>query len=539
MATNTMLDIQLHKNINTYNYSTTFIAILLSRIKKKSLFDELNNYIPILSKYKDILSHIEKNIIENELNGASITIQLPKVKKLVCKSSHKKTKKYIDTLNLHQLYIVIINDVNKNNIELMDLARNCGYQIYMAMKTNVIKDMNLVDTVCEFNFINCIMEGLLLSAYNFSKYKTIKDKKEFNIGTIHIVSTECDHMNNSSILNKKNKINNLLDEIHSVYLARDLINEPANQNKSKMVIDVIKQEIQKYKLPITIEILEQDKLREENLNLLLGVGQGSNEMNKPKLILLKYHGNKLKNPEYVLIGKGITYDTGGLDLKREMLGMKTDLSGAVTVMAFLLGYAKMKGNKNIYTVCPFAENSIGPDSIKAGDVIKSHSGKTVEITDTDAEGRLILADTISWCSTKWENAQYIDFATLTGQQEKLSCKVFSNVMGSNSDYVIKKLINDGEKINESLVYIPLFENKFIGKLESKVADIKNVSSSCNADMILAAVFIKQFIKNTIKWIHIDFAGPIYKLNNNDTNKYMIGEASGIGVRLLFEFFDNL
>lgn len=534
-----MLDIQLQNGINTIDYNTTFLPIIMSRIKNNSLYDEINNYVPLIPKYKDILLHIEKNIINNGLNGASITIQLPKQKKLTCNSKkNKRTLKNMDKWSLHQLYINIVDDRNKTDNELMELARNSGYEIFMVMKTNHLVSINLIDSVCEVNFIHCIMEGLMLSAYNFFKYKTkLENKDNFIIKKINISSIECVHLDISSILKKKEKLKNLLIEIECVFMARDIINEPANMNKTKFIIDTMQDKIKKNKLPIVMDILDDKDLNKEGLNLILGVGQGSNMENKPKMVILKYNGNEKNDPDYVLLGKGITYDTGGLDLKKKMLDMKTDLSGATTVMSFLIGYARMKGDKNIYVVCPFAENSIGPNSIKPGDIIKSYSGKTVEVTDTDAEGRLILADALSWCVKKWKNAQYIDFATLTGQQESLSCKVFSNIMGSNSDVIIKKIIEDGEKINEPLVYLPLFEDKFINKLDSKVADIKNVSSQCNADLILSTIFMKQFIDKSTKWIHIDFAGPIYKLSNDSKNKYMIGEASGIGVRLLFEFFD--
>jgi leucyl aminopeptidase len=240
----------------------------------------------------------------------------------------------------------------------------------------------------------------------------------------------------------------------------------------------------------------------------------------------------------VLLGKGITFDTGGLDLKppRSMIEMKTDLSGAATVMSFLLGYAKMKGSRCIYTVCPFAENSIGPDSVKPTDVLTAYNGKTVEITNTDAEGRLVLADSLAYIVDKYPKAMIIDFATLTGQQESISGKMFSNILAVNSVQEVAKLKQVGTLINEPLVELPMMESKFLPKLESAIADIKNVSTTSSADMILSAVFMRQFINKSTKWIHIDIAGPSYQLGDNV--KYMGGEASGIGVRLLFEFFTS-
>ena len=239
------------------------------------------------------------------------------------------------------------------------------------------------------------------------------------------------------------------------------------------------------------------------------------------------------------MGKGITFDTGGLDLKsfKSMLEMKTDLSGAATVISFILGYAMSKGNKSIYTICPFAENSIGPNSTKPSDVIKSYSGRTVEIANTDAEGRLVLADCLSYAVDKYPNAILIDFATLTGQQEAISGKMFSCILSINSNKEVDNLIEKGREINEPLVELPLDSiiEKSVDNLESYVADIKNISFTNSADIIMSALFMRQFVKKDTKWIHIDIAGPSYKVDK--IIKYASPEASGVGVRLLFAFFE--
>ena len=247
-------------------------------------------------------------------------------------------------------------------------------------------------------------------------------------------------------------------------------------------------------------------------------------------------GSGSKSPEYVLLGKGITFDTGGLDIKgtRSMIEMKTDMSGAATVASFLLGYSMNKGSKCIYTLCPFAENSVGPNSTKPSDILKAYNGRTVEISNTDAEGRLILADCLAYVVDKYPNATIIDFATLTGQQDSLSCKLFSNILSVNSKNEVHKLIESGKEINELLVELPIME-KQLKHLESYVADIKNVSFSCSADIIMSSLFMRQFVKKDTKWMHIDIAGPSYKAN--EVIKYASPEASGIGVRLLFNYFD--
>jgi leucyl aminopeptidase len=186
-------------------------------------------------------------------------------------------------------------------------------------------------------------------------------------------------------------------------------------------------------------------------------------------------------------------------------------------------------------ICPFAENSIGPNSTKPSDVLTAYNGKTVEITNTDAEGRLVLADCIAYAVNKYPNAILIDFATLTGQQESLSSKMFSNILSVNSNKEVEKMISSGKLINELLVPLPLETmEKYKYKLESYIADIKNVSFTTSADIIMSSLFMQQFIKKNTKWIHIDIAGPSYKLN--DVVKYASPEASGVGVRLLFNYF---
>jgi len=414
---------------------------------------------------------------------------------------------------------------------------------------NDTKIQALTDSISgSTKIIEAMVEGLLLSSYKFLKYKTenalTKLKDNYRLSRINIVIPKYQKLvHHNDIYNRFKTLDN---QIKTVFLARDLINEPANTSKSTLIIDAIKTIIKDNKLPIVLKILEKKDLEKLGMGLILGVGSGSNEENSPRVLIMKYYGkgfrkdsetkSKSRNPEYVLLGKGITFDTGGLNIKgsHSMFEMKTDMSGAATVASFLTGYAMNKGSKCIYTICPFAENSVGPNSIKPSDVLKAYNGKTVEITDTDAEGRLILADCLAYIVDKYPDATIIDFATLTGQQERLSCKLFSNILSVNSHKEVQKLIESGKEINELLVELPIME-KHLKNLESYVADIKNVSFTCSADIIMSALFMRQFVKKNTKWMHIDIAGPSYKAN--EVIKYASPEASGVGVRLLFAYFD--
>ena len=577
----------------------SIIPVLLTHIEKESLKNYLSKYIAIPDTYNSLLKHIEENMKNNNLHMVSLTIETPIEKQTQTKIS-KQTQKQIQTYsivkssnktkkrnnnnnilnntklsnnnNIHQLFIISVNDRNynkENDYELLEIARISGNASFNILKTNQIGYTNIIDTVSNKNtkFIQCLIEGLLLSAYKFLKYKTSfsltksKDKYELNMINIVIPSTKINSKKNSKkyIKNQNTKditkyittqISTLQNQVKTVFLARDLINEPANESKVTQFIKIVKDFIKENKIPVILEVLEKGDLEKLGMGLILGVGKGSSPENSPKVIIIKYNGkqsesktgsdsdskSKKAQPEYVLMGKGITFDTGGLDIKgsKSMLEMKTDLSGAATVISFILGYSMSKGNKRIYTICPFAENSIGPNSTKPSDVIKSYSGRTVEIANTDAEGRLVLADCLSYAVDKYPNASIIDFATLTGQQESVSGKLFSCILSVNSDKDVDKLIEKGREINEPLVELPLIE-KSVDNLESYVADIKNMSFTNSADIIMSALFMRQFVKKDTKWIHIDIAGPSYKVDK--VIKYASPEASGVGVRLLYSFFE--
>ena len=576
-----------HKDINA-----SIIPILLTQLKTKTLFEYVSKFIPIPKHYNTLLNTIEENMKENNLDMANLTIEynntnhinnsntiinntpknnIKQIKKTKSKytkikhtkskntkSNHTKSKHTKHTNTIHQLFIIPINDKShnkKDDSELLELARVSGNAMFNRLKNNKIIKVNIIDTLDttsnETTYIEAIMEGLLLSSYRFLTYKTenslTKKKDKFEIKKIHLVLPSYKRdIHKDSIIDKLQK---LLNQIKSVFLTRDLINEPANDTKINLFITTVKNYIKENNIPIKLKVLDKDDLEKLKMGLILGVGKASIKENEPKIMILEYDGVDSKNkkntkdikdkkdtPEYVLLGKGITFDTGGTNLKRgrSLNEMKTDMSGAAVVASFLLGYAMNKGSKNIYAMCPLVENNIGSGAIKPSDVLTSYSGKTVEITNTDAEGRLILADVLSYVSKKYPKSTIIDFATLTGQQEQLSCKMFSNILSSNSESEVKTLIEKGKKINEALVELPIMD-KHLNKLKSYVADIRNASFSCSADIIMSSLFMKQFINKNTKWIHIDIAGPSYK--TDDIIKYASPEASGVGVRLLFAYFE--
>ena len=272
-------------------------------------------------------------------------------------------------------------------------------------------------------------------------------------------------------------------------------------------------------------VIENRELIEEGLNLIHAVGKGSN--NKPALIVIEYIGNP-SSPHYhtALIGKGVTFDSGGLSLKpsKSMETMRMDMSGASTVLGFMTLVGKEQPNINILVVIPTAENAIDGNSYHIGDVIESYDGKTVEILNTDAEGRLILADAIAYTSKNYQPNTIIDFATLTGAMVSALGTTIAGIF-SNSDLFAEEIYDAGEISGERVWQMPI-RKEHRDDMKSDVADLRNISKGKGAGSITAAAFLEEFVGEDIDWCHIDIAG----VADDDTG------GLGWGIRLLAEYF---
>ena len=251
---------------------------------------------------------------------------------------------------------------------------------------------------------------------------------------------------------------------------------------------------------------------------------------KPRLVILKYIGNKKNKKNIVLVGKGVTFDTGGINLKtRDFSDMKSDMTGSAIVFGVMNAVSKIGCDKNIVCLLPIVENMIDANATRPGDVIKMYNKKTVEVTDTDAEGRLIMADAIAF-SKKFNPELIIDIATLTGGAEYITNQKASIIMGNNND-LINKFIRIGEKENEKLINLSIWKD-FVKSTKSDIADYKNYDYNNKGGTIYAAAFLSNFLPNeNIKWIHIDLGGDII---TNDNYYYKKG-ATGKGTRLLMNY----
>jgi len=281
---------------------------------------------------------------------------------------------------------------------------------------------------------------------------------------------------------------------------------------------------------LKIKIITKSEMEKQGMNGILAVASGSR--NEPKFVIMEYDAGSEKT--IVLVGKGVCFDSGGLDIKpaAHMETMKMDKSGAVTVMAVMEAIAKLKPNVNVVGVMPLVENLISDASYKPGDIIKTLSGKTIEVLNTDAEGRIILSDALYYASTTYNPECIIDIATLTGAVVIALGNNVAGIMG-NDKSLTSKLIVSGTKTYERLWELPMFED-YSELMKSDHADIKNVISNTPgnpAGTITAAVFLSNFINNS-KWAHLDVAGTAW--SSEDLGYYSKG-STGFGARLLVQF----
>ncbi len=349
------------------------------------------------------------------------------------------------------------------------------------------------------------LEGFILSSYKFRKDNESKREKKIFISK-----------NSKKVLDKVRKLTN------SVFLARDLINKDASTLNPDEFIRIIEEQLgYEYEL----EIYQGEKLRDLGMNLLFSVGKAAKS--KPALVIAR----KTDNIDVALIGKGITYDSGGLCIKScgSMFYMFTDMAGAATVLG-VADYFKDKEHNFLFAF-PLAENIVDADSYKPSDVIKAYNGKEVEIISTDAEGRLILADALSYVEEQYGPRNIIDIATLTGAISRAFGEDMAAVFSTDSK-LVKQLIMAGEETGEYLWQMPVFE-EYKRFLKTKRADLKN-SGAPYAAGIFAALFLNEFIK-TKKWAHIDIAGTAIRTKTRD---YFTSVATGFGVRMLIKFLEN-
>lgn len=311
--------------------------------------------------------------------------------------------------------------------------------------------------------------------------------------------------------------------------ARDLVNEPAQFTTPAYLASVAVHIGKQSKGKVKVKVLEEQEVKELGMNAFLGVARGSHE--PPKFIRLEYKPNQQPKKKIVLIGKGITFDSGGLSLKgsEHMETMKTDMSGAATVLAVFREIANIRTDYHVVGLIAACENMPSGNALRPGDILTSMGGKTIEVLNTDAEGRLTLADVLSFAVMKEKPNYIIDLATLTG-----ACKVAlgDDIAGlwCNNDSFAGDFIQSSCTAGEKMWRMPL-EDEYRVLLKSDIADLKNVQSGRYGGAITAALFLEEFVRE-VPWIHLDIAGPAFIEKNTPVSPK---GGAGFGVRTLLHF----
>jgi leucyl aminopeptidase len=339
--------------------------------------------------------------------------------------------------------------------------------------------------------IQAIIEGALLGTYVFCKHKT---KKEDNAEMEELLVMAADDIPALKRAARRGEI-----IARATNLARDMVNEPANFMTPAQMADVAAQLAEAYNL--NFELLEKDKMQELGMGALLGVSQGSCQ--PPKFIILGYKGNKAVEIDMAFVGKGITFDSGGISLKpsEKMEEMKTDMAGGAAVLAAMCAIAQLKPAINIVAMVPATENLPSGYALKPGDVITAITGKTIEIISTDAEGRLILADALGYAA-KLGVKNIVDVATLTGAIRIALGSVCTGAFG-NDQKLVDAVVAAGASGGEHIWQMPMYE-EYGEQNKSDVADIKNVGGRL-AGAITAAKFLSEFAGD-VPWVHLDIGG---------------------------------
>ena len=487
------------KYINYNSSSLNLIFFIKGASLNKKILDLDKTYNLKLSKLQ------KENLISEDTNNIRVT------------NSNGKPDEFI----LHRIKL----DDNFNT----DYFRNYCAGLIRDLKNEKLNDLYI--TLPDFKFFTkyfnelsyfyqTFVEGFVLGSYNFDKY-FIKKKSSKNINITFLSSEQKELIR---------AIKNAEIVTDGVNYTKDLQNEPGNFLTPEKFANNIKSKFKN--TSIKVKVMDKKEIRKNKMGGLLAVGQGSS--NPPRFIVLTYNGAKNKKSKPIaIVGKGVTFDSGGISIKpsNNMGEMKADMSGAGVVAGVLLSAEKAKLKINLIGIISSAENMLSGNSMRPGDVVITSSGKSIEVINTDAEGRMVLSDALVYAS-KQKPKLIIDLATLTG-----ACVValgeLTAGMFTKDENLKGKLYRSGMKTFDRVWPMPMWDD-YNYLIKSDIADVKNLGSRWGG-AITAAKFLENFVDKNIPWVHLDIAGPAVA---NDVNNYTKKFMTGYGVRLLFDFISN-
>jgi len=417
------------------------------------------------------------------------------------------------------LWIGIVPDGNKSADK--EKLRNLGHSLITRANSEGLSSVSIENNGSNKNGSLEVLEGILLSSYQFLAHKSDSKKHTSSMKTVEFVN------DNSSIKDMKEVENT----IEAVAWARDLVNHPFSHMTATDLANSFKKESKNY--GYSLEVFGKKKIESLKMGGLLAVNKGS--IDPPTFSILEWKPKKPVNSKpIVLVGKGVVYDTGGLSLKptaNSMDFMKSDMAGSAMMAATVAAVAKNKLDIHVIALVPATDNRPSGNAYAPGDVITMFDGTTVEVMNTDAEGRLLLADALSYAK-KFEPSLVMDAATLTGAAVRSVGTHASCIMSTCTDNTTKELQKSGEATYERVIEFPLWD-EYGKELKSEIADMTNLGGPY-AGQITAGKFLEHF--TDYPWVHIDIAGPSF-LHTPQT--YRPKGGTGVGVRLLYDFLKNM
>lgn len=416
------------------------------------------------------------------------------------------------------IFIQLVEDKQDRN-KLLEKYRVCGNKLCDELNKNNIKKITLVDNCGDAEVVSAYIEGIYLSNYQFLKYKSKREKINF-LNKILIISDEV----------SSDRIFELNNVLRSVCRCRDLINEPVMYlNAEKFSEEVVKMGAE---FNVNVEVFNKEKIEALKMGGLLAVNKGS--IDPPTFNVFEWKPeNAVNKKPIVLVGKGVVFDTGGINIKTGNFldGMKCDMSGAAVVASTLYAVAKAKLPVHVVGLMPCTDNRPNNNAYVPGDVVSMYNGKTVEVINTDAEGRMILADALSFADN-YDPQVVIDIATLTGAASRAIGKYGIVAMNSNADKDFEKLKQTSFAVNERLVEFPLWD-EYDEAVKSDIADMKNLGGT-DAGAIVACKFLEHFTESP--FIHLDIAGSAFI---DKKYNYFTAGGTGVGVRLFYYYLKSL
>ena len=473
----------------------------------KNTVNKANSNLVLFSNEKFNISGLRKNLSEFEFKY---------INDLLKNSDLKKNILVFEISSKRKIILISI----KKNLKISNIE-SLGAEFYGLVNYGKKNEFNLnSESIFEKNknFLSRFLHGLKLKSYEFKKYKSKNEKRSITINVFG---------KNKPSVQDQLKFKAIEE---GTFFARDLVSEPGNilhPDEYAKRLGFLKKD------GLKVNIMDDKKLKALGMHSLLGVGMGS--VRGSYLVTIEWKGLKNNSKPLAFVGKGVTFDTGGYSLKpaKFMEDMTYDMAGSAAVVGLMKTLALRKAKVNAVGVVGLVENMVSGVAQRPGDIVKSYSGKTIEVLNTDAEGRLVLADALTYTEKKFKPKFIVDLATLTGA---IIVSLGSEYAGlfSNDDKLSEQIINSGKKVEEKLWRMPLHKN-YDKLMDSKNADVQNINYVGGAGSTTAAQFLQRFILNKTPWAHLDIAGMAFSKYGGSLNS---GGATGFGVRLLNELIEE-